>query len=505
METKTGTLKDRAVSLAKRILKCAIFLTILLLSLQRINEVLVPKFTDQSNPSWPMTSAYCQFYRMKPDTVDVLFLGSSVAENAFDPQELYDSCGIRSYNLGSEQQSAFLSYYWLKEALRSQSPEVVILDSHYLVSANEDSPIGTAEMFIRKCLDPMKLSPVKAEAVFSLCRLDSTQSAMSFFFPNIRYHTRWKSLQENDFLRNEYASSPMKGFGAVTGEGPAEWNAFAPYDMESEFELDEVTEVYLDRIIALCRQKGIELILLSLPGTTMDDGINNRLERYAREQGIDYYNLGLSVHYDAIGAKLPAESAIFHQNIYGAARTTRYIGQLLTSGYAVPSVKDAQYEASRPYHEHILQNAALVREKDPVRYMELLSCDDYVVLMTASFDASAVYGEETAKRMQALGLHTDLSQYVGGSYIAVLDPAAGAPLEMAGSDPLTYSSSFRGHRTFYTIHSGDYRVIDYDLIEIDGECASDGHLAGLHVVVFDLVTGKVIDTAVLTADGVVRQ
>ena len=104
-----------------------LFLAILFTSLFYINTMLRPKYTPK-NSSWP-TSGYYQFYKMREHSVDVLFLGSSVTVNAFSPQEIYNKYGIRSYNLGSEQQSPICSYYWLKEALRFQKPQVVLLDT----------------------------------------------------------------------------------------------------------------------------------------------------------------------------------------------------------------------------------------------------------------------------------------------------------------------------------------------------------------------------------------
>ena len=94
----------------KNIFKCVLFLLILLCSLTAINKVLVPKYILK-NSTWPTTSSYRQFYKMEPNSIDVLFFGSSVCVNAFIPQEIYNDYGIRSYNLGSEQQSIFLSYY----------------------------------------------------------------------------------------------------------------------------------------------------------------------------------------------------------------------------------------------------------------------------------------------------------------------------------------------------------------------------------------------------------
>lgn len=70
---------------------------------------------------------------MQKDTVDVLFLGSSHGVTSFLPQELYNQYGITGYNLGCEQQGMVTSYYWLKEALRYQSPKAVVLDRKSVV------------------------------------------------------------------------------------------------------------------------------------------------------------------------------------------------------------------------------------------------------------------------------------------------------------------------------------------------------------------------------------
>ena len=171
------------------IIRSAVFLFLLVISLYYINEMLLPKYTLKNN-LWPMTSSYNQFYQMEEDSVDVLFLGSSVVVNAFSPQEIYDTYGIRSYNLASEEQSIFLSYYWLKEALRYQNPQVVVLDTRFLFPQHLEGT-NTIEPMTRKCLDPMKWSSVKAEAVNAVCEMDPVQSKLSYYLTNIRYHSRW--------------------------------------------------------------------------------------------------------------------------------------------------------------------------------------------------------------------------------------------------------------------------------------------------------------------------
>ena len=115
---------------------------ILVLVLVGANGILMPK-TYINNSVWPSTSKFNQFYDMDKDSVDVLFIGSSVVANAFSPQEIYDSYGIRSYNLASQQQSVFFNYYWLKEALKYQSPKVVVMDTKFLFTLHPESPVNT--------------------------------------------------------------------------------------------------------------------------------------------------------------------------------------------------------------------------------------------------------------------------------------------------------------------------------------------------------------------------
>lgn len=279
-----------------------VFLLLLTISLYWINQVLKPKYIYK-NSSWPTTSTYNQFYKMKENSIDVLFLGSSVAVNGFSPQEIYNTYGIRSYNLGSEQQSIFLSYYWLKEALRFQSPKAVVLDTKFLFQRHPENPINTSEGLTRKCLDPMKWSKVKAEAVSALCRLDETQSELSYYFTNIRFHSRWSYLNETDVLTGESQYAELKGYSALESYGSETFETYTSGgDGETMASAPAVMKESLDKITALCKEQGISLILVSLPGNAMNDGVHNMLTAYSLENQVDYYNFCEKEMYESIGA-----------------------------------------------------------------------------------------------------------------------------------------------------------------------------------------------------------
>lgn len=118
-------------------------------------DILVPKFyTDR----WKVTATYQNFYREPENSIQVLFLGSSFGSISFIPQELYDEYGYTSYNLCCEQQSMVTSYYWLKEALTYQQPQVVVLETGLLFGGSDGGVLESPEEMTRVAFDPMRWS-----------------------------------------------------------------------------------------------------------------------------------------------------------------------------------------------------------------------------------------------------------------------------------------------------------------------------------------------------------
>lgn len=483
-------MQARLKGLAKNVL----FLGILVCMLWEINQVLMPKYIYR-NSTWPTTSSYNQFYQMEENTIDVLFLGSSVCVNAFSPQEIYNSCGIRSYNLGSEQQSIFLSYFWLKEALRFQSPRVVVLDTKFLFDIRPENAINTTEGLTRKCLDPMKWSVVKVEAVNELCEADKTQSRLSYYLTNIRFHSRWSSLGETDFDQLQTQNAELKGYSAIADYGPHSYAAFTPKD-PNKFEgfepaADPLMVEYLNRTVAFCQENGIRLVLISLPGNEMNDGIHNYLSRYGSNHGVDYYNFCEEKNYGAIGAVLPEESVIGHENLWGSIKMSRYMGKMLSEVYDVAAVEDEQWERTKDFYEQLKKNCELCHISDFVQYLKAVQNPQYSVFISVREDAVTKLTEESRQALRELGLKTDWSDKQRCSYYAVVLP--GQPiLEKAHKEALSINGSFRDHRSVYKIVSQGYYAGKTATIEIDGiHYSKNGR--GFNIVVYDNVTMKVID------------
>ena len=341
----------------RRILRTAVLLLLILsLLLHAADRVLVLKGAE--NRYYSAASTYGGFYHMRKNTVDVLFLGTSNAYCAFSPDALYRRYGIRSYNLASSQQSMLTSYYWLEEALRTQKPKAVVLDVFYAFynTGNEGS--------FHKAFDFMRWSPVKVRALRDLHAYNPDYAPVSFLFPAVRYHERWKELKKEDFmLRQMEKDTTLKGYcprwntagdgkfeplsdtgrGNLTSEDQEEKMAGNRKKDGSPY-LSRFIQGYMDAICRVCRENNIDLILVKTPVGVWSREKSSLIQQYADRQGIPFYDFNREELYDAAGFVFAEDNTdILHANIRGARKLTDYIGAVL-SARGIEGTPDSQWE-----------------------------------------------------------------------------------------------------------------------------------------------------------------
>ena len=226
-------------------IKFLAFVSITCLCVGLVNEWLKPEY--YYNETWPTTNTYEDFYKLEKESADVLILGSSHAVSCINPQVIYDNYGITSYNLGCGQQSMLVSYYWLREALKYQSPKAVILETYTFHKYYDNyvySDLNCSETAVRKAMDVMRFSPLKWEAGKAIEELDPTQIGLSFSLLNIRYHTRWTCLGENDFTEKAMIDhGGVKGYTALgTVDSSLQYTPFRDVDAK-DVDAEEMVDV----------------------------------------------------------------------------------------------------------------------------------------------------------------------------------------------------------------------------------------------------------------------
>ena len=107
----------------KSVIRIGSFILILGIVLGYVNKVFKVKYSDG-------IYSVTKFYELEDDTVDVLILGSSHAFENFNTGILWDEYGIASYILAGSLQPMWNTYYYLKEALKTQTPELIVLEGY---------------------------------------------------------------------------------------------------------------------------------------------------------------------------------------------------------------------------------------------------------------------------------------------------------------------------------------------------------------------------------------
>lgn len=326
----------------KKGISALVFAILLVACLIVCYSIMIPKYIVEST-NWPSTSTFRQFYTLEKDSVDVIFLGSSSMASAAIPQTLYDDYGYTSYNMSTVEQTLPTSFYWLQEILRFQNPKVVFLDNQMLFTYYEDEELNYKEPGFRKDFDYMKWSPVKVKAVHEICSFDDRQSELSYYFPNIRYHDRWKELKSYDF---HYETTTYYGYA------PLATNIELEGDAENLGEkADEVVPLmkdYMDRIVSLCKEKGITLVLVSTLTPAESELRFEKTNQYAMENGLDFIDFNQHDLYEAAGLDADKDcSDKRHMNLSGARKLTRYFGNYLLDKNLVSTKTSDQYEKTK--------------------------------------------------------------------------------------------------------------------------------------------------------------
>ncbi len=293
--------------------------------------VVVVRYYDMTggeinNTSLPYSTTLKGRYRYLQE-YDVPAFGPSYVYCTICPPELYRSCGLRSFVLGTPCQSLNETYYVIEETLKSFSPKVVVLGADMVVFS--DSEYIHASGFAHELIDGFPFGQAK---VGMISHLSVDCSVDEFLFPLIKYHSRWKKLGKSDFML-EYNRDDFCGYKILAKNGGT--NKISSYSLDkcsrSAIWLENLR--WLDRTKELVESCGSRLLLVSAPRTGgLAGGRLASLHDYCAVNHIDF--IDLNMEFDATG--ISNETDFYdkgHLNVLGAEKATRYIGKWLVDHY----------------------------------------------------------------------------------------------------------------------------------------------------------------------------
>ncbi len=282
-------------------------------------------------------------YWQPKESIDVVMLGTSHVHCGINTGLLWEKYGIPAYDYSGAEQPLWMTYYYLKELYKYQSPEVIVLDLYAPARYKEDYQYN----WISENIYGMRFSVNKLEMLFASVEINKINQYFPSFFA---YHSRYKDLGADDFNSFFWDRKEKEAFKGYTPY----WNKRAQERPKEEIftevqagELTIKSEEYLRKIIQFTKEKDSELILVVVPYVETEDDRKTYLEieKIAEEEEITFINY--NELYDEIGIDYANDfNDDSHLNYWGSCKFTEYLGDFLITRESVANRKNQEgYES----------------------------------------------------------------------------------------------------------------------------------------------------------------
>lgn len=483
----------------KKLIKPVVFLLILFL----IGNTAAAILEKPVREKWP-ASGFSYLYDNK-NYYDVIFCGTSMTITNISIEQLYTDYGIAAVTLGEPLQNSFLGYYSLEEALKYQSPEVVLFDIGSFFYSEEDvlENLENEHYYIHYTLDTMKNSKTKYEAFQQAKELKPDLDFWNYFSRFYYNHANWESLTKENFAPSENVKV-MFGNNMLFDvyEGYAEEGPTTIQNLEQTeevFELWETNKKYLLKLIELCEEKGTQLVLYrgggSFPWTWEK---YNAINEVASESGVPF--LDMAFYEDEMGLDYRCDMAdTKHFNVNGTRKWTDVVGKYLTEHYALEDRRADErydeYQEEEERYQDILDAMQakhdLLQALDFESYLDVLlklDREENTIFLAVRREGAKMLSDSAFEKLRQLGLVANLTENY--SYLGVVD--SDGIREACESVQTTAEGILDNQKSFY-ICSGGKDGYKNTSVQIDGKEYVQGG-KGINIVVYNKKADEVLSS-----------
>lgn len=360
----------------KSVIRIACFLFILIFVLNYFNKIFKLKNVD---------GIYDLkiFYELENNTVDVLFLGSSHAFESFNTGTLWDEYGMSSFVLGGSIQPMWNTYYYLKEALKTQTPKLIVLEAYCTIYPND-------------YMDDIRIITNNFGLKWSTNKLDSLRESVEekrlaeFLLEYNQYHNRYNDLTKNDFLYHQGTPYYDDWKGFACNMSTTEVEVMDVTNVKEKLPVPNKSEKYYRKIIELAKQKQIPILVTISPYPAIDDkcqAVYNTASDIADEYDVPFINYNLLINELGIDWTNDA-SDIQHLNYKGNQKFTKAVGKYIAENYDISNHKgDNKYlswERNATFIRQQIYNQELIETNDIKNFIDKIKNDKYLSFISVN-------------------------------------------------------------------------------------------------------------------------
>ena len=306
----------------KNLIKSIIFVLIFIVIYIGLSFIFVPKNGLKKYGIYK-ASLY-EILAENRNTIDTIILGDSLVYSSVTPMDIYGKYGYTVFDCSEPAQVIADTYEYLKVAVESQNPKVVILEPNILFRDPKKRP------WYNK---PLKI--------------------IKNYLPLISYHNSWKRLLNIDTV-NPHVVNAEKGYKRNIDVNPSYNYDYMRLNNKSQRIPNDNFE-YLEKIIDYCKKNNIKLVFMAFPSQkSWNYKKHEKMEEISAFYNIEYINLNLI---DELNIDWKTETKDFgsHLNFYGAKKVSNYIGEYLNSLNIIESHKNKKgYELwDKAYSDYI--------------------------------------------------------------------------------------------------------------------------------------------------------
>lgn len=274
-----------------------LFVCILFIMVSNLGIIMRSKLLTGESPT-PITTWVDEFYALPRNSVDIIYLGTSASFCSVNPVQIFNETGISSYSLCTSRQNIHASRAYLEEALKTQTPKLVLLNvNNFYFDRAEES-------WNRYTYDSLKFSYNKFSNLSE--SMNPEESIISYVFPILRFHDRWKELKCSDFQywNHSYVSKTRTymGYSPRWSINEIDTTYFFNGAATSAQEISTTVKTAVASIYELCAANNIQLIFWKAPEADQHREYNVAVSDLAAILGVEYWDLstleGIDIHTD---------------------------------------------------------------------------------------------------------------------------------------------------------------------------------------------------------------
>ncbi len=318
----------------KNILKIIIFLLLFFIIFVVLTYMKKPESIDYRNITG--------FYAEEKNSLDMVYIGGSAAFVYWQPLKAYEEFGIASYNFGANTIQVELYEYMIKEVMKHQTPDLLILDARGFQYRDYDQP--PTSVAYRNVLTGMPLNKNKLEFIENNVPKYLNDKTYSYKHDLFLYHTvlenrNFKDIFNVIFNKNK---NDLKGFYFVP---KSERMKRLKFETDKETSPSWETVNILNGLLEYLNTLDTEVLFIVSPYIEKKEEkeIFNCVESIIKKAGYDFidandYYKEMKINYDTDFYNYN------HMNIYGSDKYTEFLSKYIKENYDLPDRrKDNNY------------------------------------------------------------------------------------------------------------------------------------------------------------------